>query len=249
VPLIWGTIQPGKLDQWISAQQQSGPPPYAYELVHPPPLQKLLQDPVAAPLKSALWLHPDSGALQFNVQALPASRRNEEEIMTFSIAIANALDRRDAFFWTGLDKEESGGPENLPKAAAMEYWFSIDGMRPVGPGGRITYYPQNHSVEIVVRRRGSRLGGHWRNAADLANRVLNYLELDGAQDARLRAAFGYYEASKYERQFLLRPVFVFLLDRPFATSGPRWRVATVVAATELPERAATAGIGLASGCA
>jgi hypothetical protein len=246
--LIWETIQPGTLGQWISAQQQSGPPPDAYELIHPPPIQKLLQDPVAAPLKSALRLHPDSGALEFNVQALPASRRNAEEIMTFSVAIANALDRRDAFVWIGLDKEESGGPENVPKAAAVEYWLSIDGMRPVGPGGRMTYYQRRQTVEIVARRRGPQLRGHWRNASDLTNRVSNYLELDGAQDARLRAAFGYYEASKYERQFLLRPVFVFLLDRLLATSGPRWRVATVVAATELPERAATAGIESVSGC-
>jgi hypothetical protein len=212
-------------------------------------MQKLLQDPVAAPLKSALRLHPDSGALEFNLQALPASRRDEEEIMTLSVAIANALDRRDAFFWTGLDKEESGGPENVPKAVGMEYWFSIDGMRPVGPGGRMTYYQRRQTVEIVVRRRGPQLSGQWRNASDLTNRVSNYLELDGVPDARLRAAFGYYEASKYERQFLLRPVFVFLLDRPYASSGPRWRVATVAAATELPERAATAGIESVSGCA
>lgn len=137
----------------------------------------------------------------------------------------------------------------MPKAARMEYWFYIDRMRPVGPGGRMTYYPRRHTVEIVVRPRGSQLGGQWHSSSDLANRVSSYLDLDGAPDARLRAAFGYYEASKYERQFLLRPVFVFLLDRLLATAGPRWRVATVVAATDLPERTATAGIESVGGCA
>jgi hypothetical protein len=249
MPLIWETIEFGNLDQWILAKQQSGPPPSAYELVYPPPVQKLLEDPIASPLKSVLRLRSDSGVLEFDVRALPEGRRFGEEIMAFSVAIANALDRRDAYVWAGLDQEERGSLADVPKAVSMEYWFSIDGIRPVGPGGRITYYPQRHSVEIVVRRRGSGLRGQWCKAADLANRVSNYLELDGVPDARLRGAFGYYEGSKYERQLLLRPAFVFLLDRPKATEGPRWRVATTVAATELPECAATAGIESAAGCA
>jgi hypothetical protein len=247
MPLIWESIHPNRLSQWILAKQQAGPPPSAYELLERPPVQELLNNPLVAPLKPVLRVHPDSGALDFDARALPTN--SEVDVMAFSVAIANVLDHREAFEWTELDEEERGSPENVPKAMSREYWFYIDKMRPVGPGGRITYYPRRHLVEIVVRRRGPRLGGNWRNANDLTNRVSNYLELDDAPGARLRAGFGYYEASKYEQQLLLRPVFLFLLDRPNATEGPRWRIATTVAATELPDRAATAGIGSVTGCA
>jgi hypothetical protein len=212
-------------------------------------MQELLRDPVVAPVSSFLRMHPDSGALEFSIEALPAERRTAEEIVDFSVALATAMDRREAFFWGDLDEEERGGPEDVPKETGAEHWLSIDGLRPVGPGGRVTYYPRSRSVEIVARRRGARLGGAWRSAADLANRVSSHLELDGSPDARLRGAFGYYEASKYERQLLLRPVFVFLLDRFLATAGPRWRVASAVAATDLTSYAATAGIESISGCA
>ena len=245
--MIWETIHPNGLSQWILTQQQSGPPPNAYELLERSPVQELLHNPLVAPLKSVLRVHPDSGAVDFDAQALPSSF--EEDVMAFSVAIANVLDHREAFAWTELDEGERGGPDNVPKAVSREYWLYVDKMRPVGPGGRITYYPRRHLVEIVVRRRGPRLGGHWRNPTDLANRVSNYLELDDAPGTRLRAGFGYYEASKYERQLLLRPVFLFLLDRPIATEGPRWRIATTVAATELPDLAATAGIDSVAGCA
>ena len=122
-------------------------------------------------------------------------------------------------------------------------------VRPVGPGGRVIYYPRRRLVEIVVRRRGKSLGGYWRKSAEVVNRVASYLEIDDAPGTRLRAGFGYYEASKYENQSLLRPVFLFLLDRPTANEGPRWRVSTVEAATELPELPATAGIDSVTGCA
>jgi hypothetical protein len=243
--LIWETIDPTKLSQWMLAQQ-SGSPPSAYELVEQP-LQDLMNDPRVAPLQSVLSVHPESGALDFDVRALP-SRNRAEAVMSFCLAIANVLDRREAFEWTKLNEEERGSPENVPKAVGREYWLYVDEMRPVGPGGRITYYPGRHLVEIVARRRGARLNGYWRSPTDLANRVSTFLELDEIREARLRARFGYYEASKYERQLLLRPVFVFLLDRPTATEGPRWRIATAVAATDLPNRDKTAGIDSMSGC-
>jgi hypothetical protein len=249
MPLIWETIHPNKLGQWILAQQQSGPPPSAYELFAWSPVQELLNNPLVAPLKSVLRVHPDSGAVDFDVQALPAAGRSEEDVMAFSVAIANVLDPRKACEWAELDAEERGSPPHVKKAVGREFWLYVDDMRPVGPGGRITYYPRRHLVEIVVRRRGPRLGGSWRNSTDLANRVSNYLELDETVGTRLRGGFGYYEASKYERQFLLRPAFLFLLDRPTATEGPRWRVATTVAATELPDRSATTGVDSVTGCA
>lgn len=246
--MIWDTIEISKLELWIKEKQSSCPPPTSYELIYPSPLQALLQNPAVEPVKKFLDLEPRSGTVRFDVSAL-RSARHDEEVMTFALALAGALDRRRAFFWTGLNPEELGGPAGTPKIVAMEYWFEVDGMRPVGPGGRISYYPRRQSVEILLRRRGSQLGGSWRNSRELANCVASYLEVDQIPSVRLRGAFGYYEGSRYQRQTVLRPVFLFLLDRPTVAEGPRWRVATTLAATDLPNAAATAGIEAVAGCA
>ncbi len=248
MPLIWKTISPSELSQWI-ANQQAGPPPDSYELLDPASVQDVLKaspSPIA-PFIPHMRIHPQSGAVDLKVPDLPTF--TEKMVITLSLAIVGALDVREAFEWTHLDEEEKGRPDNVQSAVGKEYWLSVNNVHPVGPGGRVVYYPRRGLVEIVVRRRGKGLGGYWRNPTEVANRVASYLEIGDAQGTRLRARFGYYEASKYENQSLLRPVFLFLLDRPTAKEGPRWRVSTVEAATELPEFPATAGIDFVTGCA
>ncbi len=244
--MIWETISPSGLSQWILVQQ-AGPPPEAYELLDRPSVQEVLKASPVAPLTSLMRIHPDSGAVDLDARELPDF--NEDQVMALSLTIVGALDVREPFEWTDLDDEEKGSPNDVPSAVGKEYWLSVNNIKPVGPGGRIIYYPRRRLVEIVVRRRGKNLGGYWRNSTDVANRASTYLEIGDAPEIRLRARFGYYEASKYESQFLLLPVFLFLLDRPTANEGPRWRVSTVEAATELPELPATAGIDSVTGCA
>jgi hypothetical protein len=246
MPLIWKTISPSELSQWI-AHQQAGPPPEAYELLDPTSVQEVLKASSFAPFTRQIRIHPQSGAIDLTVPNLQTF--TEDMVMTLSLAIVEALDVREPFQWTHLDEEEKGSPDNVQSAVGKEYWLSVNNVHPVGPGGRVTYYPRRHLVEIVVRRRGKKLGGRWRKPPEVANRVASYLEIDDTPGTRLRAGFGYYEASKYEKQSLLRPVFLFLLDRPTVTEGPRWRVSTVEAATELPEFPATAGIDSVTGCA
>src|SRR5258708_820683 len=236
MPLIWETISPNALIQWILTKQ-FGPPPEAYELLGPPSIKDVLKTPLLATLGPYVRIHPESGAVDVKVPDLPGF--NEGAVKALSLAIVEALDAREAFEWTQLDEEEKGSPDIVHSAVGKEYWLSINGIRPVGPGGRITYYPRRRLVEIIVRRRGKSLGGGWCKSKEVADRVLSYLEIGDAPGTRLRAGFGYYEASKYESQSVLRPAFVFLLDRGTAKDGPRWRVSTVEAATELPEFPAT----------
>lgn len=268
--MIWKTINVTELSRWIE-DQQAGLPPEAYQLLAPPSLDDIAANvPFIAPFYSYLRIHPRSGAVDVNV---PEWFHFTEDILeTLSNSIAKVLDRREAFEWTGdfiatlskivaaldnreafewdgLDKEEEGHPGNMQSAVGREFWFSINNIRPVGPGGRITYYPRRRLIEIVVRRRGYSLGGEWRNPAEIVDRVLTYLEIADTPGTRLRARFGYYEASKYESQSLLRPVFLFLLDQPHANDGPRWRVSTAEAATELSDFPAAEGIGSTIGCA
>jgi len=246
MPLIWETISPSELSQWM-ANQQAGPPPESYELLDPTSVDEVLKASPVAPFKPLMHIHLQSGAVDLVVPNLPTF--TEEIVLGLSLGIVGALDVRKAYQWTDLDEEEKGSPDNVQSAVGNEYWLSVNNVHPVGPGGRVIYYPRRRLVEIVVRRRGKSLGGYWRRPTEVANRVASYLEIGDVPGTRLRARFGYYEASKYENQSLLRPVFLFLLDRPRPNEGPRWRVSTVVAATELPEFSETAGIDSVNGCA
>jgi hypothetical protein len=246
LPSIWETISPSALSKWILTKQY-GPPPEAYKLLGPPSIREVLKTPLLASLTPYIHIHPESGAIDVKVPDLPSF--TEETVRALSLEIVGALDSRQAFEWTHLDEEEKGSPDNVQSAVGKEYWLSVNYIHPVGPGGRITYYPRRRLVEIIVRRRGKNVHGYWRKPTEVADRVLSYLEIGDAPETRLRARFGYYETSKYESQSLLRPVFLFLLDRPTAKEGPRWRVSTVEAATELPRFPATAGIDSVTGCA
>jgi hypothetical protein len=86
-------------------------------------------------------------------------------------------------------------------------------------------------LDVVVRPRDNIVGSSWRDPERIGSSI-DVMAADAAEDIRLRAAFGYEEASGYERQQLLRPVFVFLLDRP-PQDGPGWQVATSIPATSI----------------
>lgn len=250
--MIWETVSPSALSSWISGKQ-AVPPPEAYELLDAHSVQEVLKSSPWGAYTRFMHLHPVSGAIDLKlpdfskIPNLPGSA--EDQAIALSLGIVGALDAREPFQWTHLDDEETGRPDNVRSAVGREYWLSVNNIIPVGPGGRITYYPRRRLVEIIVRRRGKSLGGYWRKPGEVVNRALSFLEIGDMPGARLRAGFGYYEASKYESQSLLRPVFLFLLDRPTAVEGPRWRISTVEAATELPEFPVTAGIDSVSGCA
>ena len=111
--MIWKTISPSELSQWI-ANQQVGPPPESYELLDPTSVQEALKASTFAPLTPHMRIHPQSGAVDLEVPNLPTF--TEDTVMTLSLAIVGALDVRDAFQWTDLDEEEKGSPDNVQSA-------------------------------------------------------------------------------------------------------------------------------------
>jgi hypothetical protein len=122
---------------------------------------------------------------------------------------------REMLPWEDRDKEETGGRAGFFRTLVDEEMTTIDGIRPVGPGGRVrvSRWADEWSVDVSVRGRDGAVPSSWRNTTDVATPPLVALR-ESPPDTRLRVAFGYYEASKYERQEWLRTAFVFILDRP-----------------------------------
>ena len=84
------------------------------------------------------------------------------------------------------------------------------------------------------------LPSEWRELGPIVASVAESAE--DSPGVRIRFAFGYHEASKYEYQRWLRPAFVFLLDQPSLEDGVRWRTAIVQPATESEELPPEAGL-------
>jgi hypothetical protein len=218
----------------------------AWELEPPSDGRRRLQ-PVFKRLGRAAEYTPESGSIDIHFDRL-RRRRTRAEMMDLSRYVARRLDDDRVFYsLEDLDDEERGAPNNIRRAVSEELWAGIGDVRQVGPGGRLTVYKTHQRSQIMIRRRVWPLGSAWRPPTEIMETVNDMIGQEPANDARLRGAFGYFEASKLESQRCLRPVFVFVLDRAAAEQGPRWRVASVVAATRLDGLPLTAGLESAAG--
>jgi hypothetical protein len=117
----------------------------------------------------------------------------------------------------------------------------------IGPGGRAVAFERADGLaaDVVIRRRRRWLPGSWRSGADIAARL--HCACQGIPpDFRTRAAFGYFELSKYERQRLLRPVFLFSFGQRQDEDGrwPGWMTTVVEPATVGPGISLDDGVGL-----
>jgi hypothetical protein len=116
----------------------------------------------------------------------------------------------------------------------------------LGPGGRIVVFGDDRggSAEVTVRRRLDTKEGSWRDPDEITARLRLLYYNDNNPAPLLRAAFGYFELSKYERQKLMRPVFVFALEQPQNEERglPGWRTTTVEPATVSPDFTLEEGI-------
>jgi hypothetical protein len=243
--VIYETIDRADLEPWILSRQGAEAPPI-WELAPPYDVYDRVLGTDVGELKEILHFRSDSGAIEVSFERL--AQFSNEQMSVLALRVADACDTREFYRWEDLDEEEAGAPKDVRRIVSDELWGAIDGVRPIGPGGRITVYGPQRKADIVVRHRVRRLGGVWKPPAGIVDTVDTLLDDETPKDVRLRAAFGYFEASKYEQQRYLRPAFVFLLDRFAAREGPRWRVATVTAATtgDVPP---TAGLEAASrGC-
>jgi hypothetical protein len=83
----------------------------------------------------------------------------------------------------------------------------------------------------------------WRKASDILDRVRNEMEPE-PQHVTIRSTFGFFETSKYERQFWLRPAFIFALESNDRTEGQTpWQYTIVESATTLTEISLIEGLG------
>jgi hypothetical protein len=239
--LIWERLDGGDAAVWIyQTQAEIDPAPEIFRLERPEDARERLG--TVGP--HTYTVRRDSGTVDVDfggtdLVCLP----------TIATAAAEIIDEgRQVYRSTDLDDEERGSAPDQPRLVVYEALTSIGGLRSVGPGGRITIYDvgERRTAELSIRKRTGGVSSRWRNPTAILSASVTALA-EAPPGTRLRGAFGYYEASKYERQGWLRPAFVFLLDRPSTEDGPRWRVAFVEAATDSDELAPTAGLESASG--
>lgn len=117
----------------------------------------------------------------------------------------------------------------------------------IGPGGRAVAFQRTGGIaaDVVIRRRLRGVPGTWRWHYDILRRL--WCDCPETPPAfRVRAAFGYFELSKYEPQHLLRPVFLFSLEQAQDENGrwPGWMTTLVEPATTAPGIALDDGLGL-----
>jgi hypothetical protein len=221
--------------EWIEGQM-TGPAPPMYRLAAP---AEVAQDALArlerrlAEVGGSAHIDETSGALRFR---LP--RAAVRDPAAFLALLAHHVDPRHFqpvhAAWDGSD----------PVAFEMSSRIAEDRLDVVGPGGRVLAYHRPDELiegEISVRRRTERLPGRWRPAQDVLNRLLRFRDTGQLSiDGRL----GHFEASAAEAQELMRPVFLFVVERPQPQdAGAGWREALVIPATECDGVALDEGLG------
>ena len=221
--------------EWIEAQMGRPPPPM-YALAALADVQADALRPLQRRLAEVGGegnIDEISGALRFS---LPRAQVSDPG--GFFGLLAHHLDPRHyqpvRAAWDGTD----------PVAYEMSSRIAEERLDVVGPGGRVLAYHRPDDLiegDISVRRRTERLASRWRAATDVLQPLLRFRDADQLGiDGRL----GYFEVSAAEAQELLRPVFLFVVERPQPQeAGAGWREALVVPATEREGIALDAGLG------
>ena len=122
----------------------------------------------------------------------------------------------------------------------------------IGPGGRATAFRGARGItgaDVTIRRRTTAERGTWRRLHDIMLPLQQALVEDFTgtnEDPTVRAAFGYFELSKYEPQSLMRPVFLFSIEQEQDPDGrwPGFQRIVVSAATTAGELHESEGLGM-----
>ncbi len=221
--------------------------PGAYRLATPTEVQSLVRSSQFKGIRSQVryraGVRPDSGALEIDFD-LPAAEEivttgDIDRIQQVALGMARIVDSRLYGPVQVAERDERGV---LSRQRAVIYEASsrieegLGEIDVIGPGGRVTVYWISNRVtaDLTIRRRqpAEMKPRSWRDFREIGGMVLRELQ-NGPPDLRLRVAFGYFEASKYDAQDWLRMAFAFSIDLPIAPAdAPRSSVLFVEAATD-----------------
>ena len=120
----------------------------------------------------------------------------------------------------------------------------------IGPGGRATAFRGARGMtgaDVTIRRRSKAERGTWRRLGEIMRPLEQALGEDFfGMEPTVRAAFGYFELSKYEAQSLMRPVFLFAIEQEQDPEGqwPGFQRIVVSAATTAGDLDNSEGLGM-----
>jgi hypothetical protein len=239
--IVWHNLSDGnswnKVTTFLSTSM-TGVPPVSWRTLLPSvPLKPV---PILIANVTAVR-RPDSGALELQFQK--------------DISPADALTM--AIFAEDPERQTSARVEPLPSGVLLILETSLPSqpvpseeppdLLSIGPGGNaIAFYTGDAILaDVTVRTRLDSIPGNWRQSADIMARLR--CECPGGTPAGLdmQGAFGYFELTKYERQTLIRPVFLFSVTQPQAADGqwPGWQITIVEPATTSTEVPLDEGLG------
>jgi hypothetical protein len=181
-------------------------------------------------LNLTIGRHSESGI----IEAFGTNNRRDENHGTIVQQILNV--GRDEDPREFYEENPGRGTSKQLLHTDFRFWRSrVNGVPVIGPGGKITLFQDRNRVlvDIVVRKRGVVVPSTPRDVTLILESIRR--EYAGWERyIEIKAEFGYFELSKYQRQRLLRPVYLFVInmakeDRPVV----RWQTARVEFATKV----------------
>lgn len=243
--MTWNELPARDIESWVAQIQSSRLPPANYKLAG--------RDEVLGRLKESsqsaeVRVRDDSFTLERR-QWVSAESGELQRIVSFAQHLGKWIDNRILKPGRGIGRPLVGEfPKDIESASVSSWESSIEDVPSVGPGGRVTVYVSHGMTlaDITTRVRTESMESRWRTPGEIANQF-ERITRGEFLETHVFGAFGYYEASKYERQSYLRTAFVFIIDRPTSREGPSWRTSFAVAATESDGIPPDAGLGSAGG--
>lgn len=227
----WAELNADTLPGWMNGFRHQVKP-VAFRLDEPAEVRLPNLERLAPPFPFNTVIRRDSGTLElvFTPPTLSGLYTGDlDRIASFGSAIASELDRRSLHtIWQQSDAGMAHSAviyESESRISDNEQTVDV-----IGPGGRFTVYlwGDRLSADLTVRRRQTAgIPTGWIDFIDIAERVRAELQ-EAGKGARLQAAFGYFEASKYEFQQWLTLAFVFAIERAAKPeNGPRFSMSLV----------------------
>jgi hypothetical protein len=226
----WNALDAADLEDWMRAHRADWPHLPIYQLSDPREAIEAFAPTEFLANGIRVGRAPESGVLLVDVLA-GAMIQAEDAHAQFSDAVLALAREEDERSFLPPSQLYVGAEEHATRLLDLP----ID---VVGPGGRVIVETASHA-DVVIRRRESAIQSDWRSAGATLRRAPGLLRFDG----RIWGRFGYFELSKYELQLHMRPVFLFVIDRPQTEETPGLRTSVVIPATTARDLEDDVGLG------